>query len=71
MGKATGFMEYERKESKELTPKERSKNFNEFHISLTLEEQQVQATRCMDCGVPFCQYGQNMNGMTSGCPLNN
>lgn len=71
MGKATGFMEYERKESKELTPKERSKNFNEFHISLTLEEQQVQAARCMDCGVPFCQYGQSMNGMTSGCPLNN
>ena len=25
----------------------------------------------MDCGVPFCQSGMNIKGMTSGCPLNN
>lgn len=25
----------------------------------------------MACGVPFCQYGQIINGMASGCPLNN
>ena len=25
----------------------------------------------MDCGVPFCQSGMTIKGMTSGCPLNN
>ena len=25
----------------------------------------------MDCGVPFCQNGKMLNGMISGCPLNN
>lgn len=25
----------------------------------------------MACGVPFCQYGKMLNGMASGCPLNN
>ena len=38
MGKPTGFMEYERKTSVEISPKERIKNFNEFHIPLSKEE---------------------------------
>lgn len=25
----------------------------------------------MDCGIPFCQTGTIINGMTSGCPVNN
>ena len=25
----------------------------------------------MDCGVPFCQTGQILGGMTTGCPINN
>lgn len=25
----------------------------------------------MDCGVPFCQNGSLLAGMTSGCPLHN
>ena len=57
MGKSTGFMEYERQTSKEVPPLERIKNFNEFHEPLSMEEQRKQAARCMDCGVPFCQYG--------------
>ena len=32
MGKPTGFLEYERKTSAELAPKDRIKNFNEFQI---------------------------------------
>lgn len=71
MGKATGFMEYEREESAAATPKERIKDFNEFHIPLSLEKQRTQAARCMDCGVPFCQAGMMIKGMASGCPLNN
>ena len=71
MGKATGFLDYDRKESQAIDPKERIKNFNEFHIPLSTEEQQRQGARCMDCGVPFCQSGMSIKGMTSGCPLQN
>ena len=71
MGKPTGFMEYERCEAGSIEPKERIKNFNEFHIFLSKENQQKQAARCMDCGVPFCQAGATIAGMTSGCPLHN
>ena len=71
MGKPTGFMEYERQISEAVSPKERIKNFNEFHTPLSREKQQIQGARCMACGVPFCQFGQMIGGMASGCPLNN
>ena len=71
MGKPTGFLEYERKNSTAVEPKERIKNFCEFHIPLSEEERTEQAARCMNCGVPFCQSGMLIGGMASGCPLNN
>ena len=71
MGKMTGFLEYERKVSTETGPKDRIRNWDEFHTPLSEEEQKRQGARCMDCGVPFCQSGIMMNGMVSGCPLNN
>lgn len=71
MGKPTGFLDYERQTGEEIAPLARIKNFNEFHIPLPLEKQQLQGARCMACGVPFCQYGKMINGMGSGCPLNN
>lgn len=71
MGKSTGFLDYERQSSKEIKPSDRIKNFNEFHEPLSREEQRTQAARCMDCGVPFCQYGRMIGEMPSGCPLNN
>ena len=71
MGKSTGFLEYERKDSYCVSPAERIKNFDEFHESLPLAEQMLQGARCMDCGVPFCQYGGMIAGMGSGCPLHN
>ncbi len=71
MGKPTGFLEYERMTSEAVEPKERIKNFNEFHTPLSKEQQQKQGARCMACGVPFCQAGMEVGGMTSGCPLNN
>ena len=64
-------MEYERKTSLSEEPKERIRHFNEFHEHLPLEQQQLQGARCMECGVPFCQYGQMIAGMASGCPLHN
>lgn len=71
MGKPTGFMEYERQTAEAVAPKERIKNFNEFHTPLSMEEQRKQGARCMACGVPFCQAGMEIMGMTSGCPLHN
>ena len=71
MGKTTGFIDYTRKTSTDVPPLERIENFNEFHVWLSREEQQTQAARCMDCGVPFCQAGMMIGGMASGCPLNN
>ena len=62
MGKTTGFMDYTRKTSTDVPPLERMENFDEFHIWLSREEQQTQAARCMDCGVPFCHWA---------CPLGN
>ena len=71
MGKPTGFMEYKREVPKDIAPKDRIRNFNEFHEHLSMEKQQLQGARCMECGVPFCQSGMTLRGMTSGCPLHN
>ena len=71
MGKPTGFLEYDRENSREIEPKERIKNFNEFHVLLGKDAQRKQGARCMDCGVPFYQAGMMISGMASGCPLNN
>ena len=71
MGKATGFLDYERKNARAQEPLERIRHFREFRVPLALGEQQKQGGRCMECGVPFCQNGNMLAGMASGCPLHN
>ena len=71
MGKPTGFMEFERELPQDRQPLERIKNWEEFHLQMSEEKQKVQASRCMDCGIPFCHAGKLINGMASGCPINN
>ena len=71
MGKPTGFLEYKRENAKVLAPKVRIADFHEFRFPLSLEKQRLQGARCMACGVPFCQSGAMIAGMTSGCPLHN
>jgi len=71
MGKINGFLEFDRENSQVVEPLKRILNFDEFHLPLSQEQQAKQGARCMDCGVPFCQYGQEIQGMVSGCPLNN
>lgn len=71
MGKATGFIEFSRKNTAAEAPKARIKHFNEFHQPLSIEDRKCQGARCMECGVPFCQSGMILGGMTSGCPLKN
>ena len=46
MGKATGFMEYDRQDKKAEAPKERIRNFKEFYKPLSEEEQKIQGARC-------------------------
>ena len=71
MGKATGFMEYDRQTNPSTAPLERIRNFREFHPRLTAEKRRAQGARCMDCGVPFCQSGVSIGGDFTGCPLHN
>jgi glutamate synthase (NADPH) small chain len=62
MGKVTGFLEVERVEPASLPPAERIKFYREFSLDLSEKDLQDQGSRCMDCGIPFCQ---------TGCPVNN
>ena len=62
MGKETGFLEYERHDRGYLDPKDRLKNYKEFVVPLADKELQTQASRCMNCGIPYCH---------NGCPVNN
>lgn len=71
MGKPTGFLEIERQNNPSAAPLERIRNFSEFHPPLEKEKRRAQGARCMNCGVPFCQSGVTLGGMTSGCPLHN
>lgn len=62
MGKETGFLELDRRERDYLDPKERLKNYREFVIQPDDATLSSQASRCMNCGIPYCH---------DGCPVNN
>jgi glutamate synthase (NADPH) small chain len=71
MGKPTGFIEYPRTVAASRDPRERVGSWNEFHEHLPEATLREQGARCMDCGVPFCHTGRLIDGLTTGCPLNN
>jgi len=71
MGKATGFLEYERQENIDRDPLERLADYGEFHLPLRAQERRRQGARCMNCGVPMCQSAIRLKGMVTGCPLHN
>ncbi|OZA93430.1 glutamate synthase subunit beta [Altererythrobacter sp. H2] len=62
MGKETGFLELDRSDRTYLDPAERLKNYKEFVVPLPAEKLAAQASRCMNCGIPYCH---------NGCPVNN
>ncbi len=64
MGKATGFMEYARTENPYRDARARLEDFDDLHTAQPEEARRRQASRCMNCGVPFCQSD-------FGCPLHN
>ena len=62
MGKATGFLEFERTDRGYIKPEDRLKNYKEYVTPLPEAELSKQAARCMNCGIPYCH---------NGCPVNN
>jgi glutamate synthase (NADPH/NADH) small chain len=62
MGKITGFLELDRQDRKYAPAADRVRHYREFVIPLSEEATRGQASRCMDCGIPYCH---------TGCPVNN
>ena len=72
MGKPGAFLEHGRQAHGLRDVAERTKDYDELYELLTPEQQQVQASRCMMCGVAFCQMGISFgHARPSGCPLHN
>ena len=62
MGKETGFLEVDRKDRTYADPAARVHHYKEFVVPLAPEALKDQASRCMNCGIPYCH---------NGCPVNN
>jgi glutamate synthase (NADPH/NADH) small chain len=62
MGNPKAFMSIDRKEAGYRPVDERVCDFSEVEQTLNIEDRKLQASRCMDCGVPFCHWA---------CPLGN
>ena len=62
MANPSGFLEVERLDRGYEKPEERLHNYREFVKPLPYAEVTRQASRCMDCGIPYCH---------NGCPVNN
>jgi glutamate synthase (NADPH/NADH) small chain len=62
MGNPKGFMEIKRKEGGNRPIHERVLDYGEVEQTLNEDDRILQAARCMDCGIPFCQWG---------CPIMN
>ena len=69
--KARGFLEHQRETAGERPVGERIHDWQPLHLHFSDQKLKNQAMRCMDCGIPFCHKGRILNGMTSGCPINN
>ena len=62
MGKVTGFLEIDRQDRKYAPASDRIRHYREFVLPLSESSTKDQASRCMNCGIPYCH---------NGCPVNN
>jgi glutamate synthase (NADPH/NADH) small chain len=62
MGDPRGFLKVARAKAKDRPAGERAKHWREFTDPPPQAQLEAQASRCMDCGIPFCHQG---------CPLGN
>merc|ERR1719446_1351053 len=63
-----GFVRYDRAEINKRNVKDRAGDFIEVYEHKDEKKVRAQASRCMDCGTPFCHHSVTMR---SGCPLGN
>jgi glutamate synthase (NADPH/NADH) small chain len=72
MGKPGAYLTYGRSEHGVRAPEESCCDFNEIAIERDADTLREQASRCMNCGVAFCQTGIAFgHARPSGCPLHN
>jgi glutamate synthase (NADPH) small chain len=62
MGDPKGFLKIKKKPAGNRPVYERVDDYSEVEQVLNSEDRQLQASRCMDCGIPFCHWG---------CPVDN
>jgi len=62
MGNPKAFINIPRKDAGYRPVNERIFDFGEVEQTLNREDRKLQASRCMDCGIPFCHWA---------CPLGN
>ena len=62
MADPKGFLSTTRELPGKRDAKERTKDYQELYVEFSEEKTIKQASRCMDCGIPFCH---------NGCPLGN
>ncbi|MBE0668900.1 MAG: glutamate synthase subunit beta, partial [Bacteroidales bacterium] len=62
MADITGFLKIKRKDAGNRPVNERIGDHSEVEQVLNSEDRMLQASRCMDCGIPFCHWG---------CPVDN
>ena len=62
MGDVQGFLKHQRELPVRRPVEDRLGDWNEVYLPLAEETLKTQASRCMDCGIPFCN---------DGCPLGN
>lgn len=62
MGNPTAFLEIDRQDRELAPPRERLRSWDEFVAAPPATEVSRQASRCMECGIPFCH---------TACPVNN
>lgn len=62
MGNPKAFITIPRKDAGYRPVQDRIQDFGEVEQTLNREDRKLQASRCMDCGIPFCHWG---------CPLGN
>src|SRR5277367_1537790 len=62
MGDPKGFLKVEREKEHDRPIEERKQDWRETTEHAPADKVKAQASRCMDCGIPFCHQG---------CPLGN